>query len=43
MDMNKDYHMTIDGKSVAGASTIDVVNPARVRCSPKLPIVALSN
>ena len=28
MDMNKDYHMTINGKSVAGASTIDVVNPA---------------
>ena len=28
MDMNKDYRMTIDGKSVAGASTIDVVNPA---------------
>jgi len=28
MDMNKNYKMTIDGKMVAGASTIDVVNPA---------------
>ena len=28
MDMNKNYYMTIDGKPVAGASTIDVVNPA---------------
>ena len=37
MDFNKDYHMTIDGKSVAGDAEIEVVNPATGDVFAKAP------
>lgn len=37
MDLNSDYFMTVDGKSVAGDSTIEVVNPATGEVFTKAP------